>query len=95
MPKRTNKPKKEKTWYFYLYATGHGIPSHLILHVGYSESNQNYYPTWFSEGMTLDTAHKIYEKVKFEDGTPWSGAKAQRLKEEINNYIKTAKEGKL
>ena len=96
---RTNQTKrttKEKHWYFYVYATGHGIPSHFIMHVGYSQSNESGgYPTWYSEGMTLDTAHKIHEKVSWQDGTEWTGAKAQRLKEEINNYIKMAKEGKL
>ena len=96
MPKRTPKPKKEPLWYFYVYATGHGIPSHFILHVGYSQqSSDSYYPTWFSEGMSLDTAHKIHEKVHWQDGTEWTGTKAEILKREINKYIQMAKEGKL
>ena len=96
MPKRTPKPKKEPLWYFFVYATGHGFPSHLILHVGYSQQSSNGYdPTWFSEGMSLDTAHKIHEKVHWQDGTEWTGTKAEILKREINKYIQMAKEGKL
>ena len=90
----TKRKPKEKLWYFYVYATGHGIPSHLILHVGYSEqSSSESYPTWFSEGVSLETAHKIYEKVKWNDGTAWSGSKAFRLQQQISCYIQLAKEG--
>jgi hypothetical protein len=89
--------KKEKPWYFYVYATGHGTPSsfRLILHVGYSQSNQNTYPTWYSEGVSLETAQKIDEKVSQWDHTDWSTSTAQWLQNKITNYIQMAKEGKL
>ena len=93
--KYTQQKPQEKPWYFYVYGTGHGMPSHFILHVGYSQANSNPgYPTWFSEGMDLETAHKIHEKVHWMDHTEWTGDKAIKLKEQINNYVKLAKEGK-
>ena len=53
-------------YYFYVYVTRHGVNSETsCLHVGYSSSNENSYPTWFSEGIA-DKAivEKIYQAVK-------------------------------
>ena len=95
MAKKSNIQQEphEKPRYFYVYITGHGIPSHFILHVGYSSSNYNSYPTWFSEGVSLETAEKIHEKVKLYDHSDTYSA--ETVKKEINKYIKMAKEGKL
>ena len=86
--------QQEKPRYFYVYTTGHGIPSRFVLHVGYSESNYNNYPTWFSEGVSIETAKKIYEKVKWYNDSKLEKSEVS-VKKEINKYIKMAKEGKL
>lgn len=94
--KKTRKPK-EKLRCFYVYATGHGIPSHFIMHVGYQDADlpRGGYPTWFSEPVTKEVADKIYDKVKWQDGLEWTGEKGYKLQKQIEKYIKMSKEGKL
>lgn len=94
--KKTRKPK-EKLRCFYVYATGHGIPSHFITHVGYQDADlpRGTYPTWFSEPVTKEVADKIYDKVKWQDGLEWTGEKGYKLQKQIEKYIKMSKDGKL
>ena len=94
--KKPTKPK-ERLLCFYVYATGHGIPSHFITHVGYQDADcpRGDYPTWFSEPVSREVADKIYAKVKWQEGTEWTNKRHSNLVNEINGYIKKSKEGKL
>ena len=97
MKEKKPKQPKEKLRCFYVYATGHGIPSHFIMHVGYQDADlpRGTYPTWFSEPVTKEVADKIYDKVKWQDGLEWTGEKGYKLQKQIEKYIKMSKEGKL
>lgn len=59
----------KKDTYFYVYITRHGVNSEThVIHTGYSKSNSNYYPTWYSEPITEEFAKKIYPLVHKYDG---------------------------
>ena len=85
---------KIEKYYFYVYATGHGYPSHQIIHVGYSQQSKSYddYPTWFSETpVTLEQAHEIDRIVSHYNGSTWTMSAERQVRDLINKYIEEVK----
>ena len=87
------KQKKERLREFYIYVTGHGFPSEFIMHVGYQDAGlpKGDYPCWYSEPINPELANSIFEKVRWQDHTPWNWKKEESLRKLINKYIKEAK----
>jgi len=78
--------KNKKPWYMHVYATGHGMPSHLIMHVGYSQcKDDDTYPTWYSKPITLTVANKVYERTSYRDGSNCSMDDLRVVRNQIEN----------